>query len=58
MFTRSKPQPALPQPVEAGAAPIEPSLSELSFLEPKALHARLGTLITERETEARRMSRA
>lgn len=54
MFTRSKPQPALPQPPEelAKRAP-PPHIEELSYAELKAFYEQVAAILTRRETQER-----
>jgi DNA-binding protein H-NS len=54
MFTRAKPQPALPQSPEALAKEtLQPSIHELSFAELKAFHTHVGEILAQKETQAR-----
>lgn len=54
MFTRPKPQPALPQSPEALAKETsQPSIHELSFAELKAFHHHVGEVLAAKEHQAR-----
>ena len=59
MFTRSKPQPALPEsPATLAAAPQTPTIRDLPYLELKRLHEDIGVLLAQQEAEARQMFKA
>lgn len=54
MFTRQRPQPALPRPVEEPAEePKEHSINDLTLQELKAFHEQVGQVLAQRTAQAR-----